>query len=55
MRRGHVAAATLSVFLTQMQWAADEVDPATIPADLQSAQLDSGERDTLALALSLGD
>ena len=38
-----------------MGWSPEDVDSATIPADLQEAHLDRGERDALDLAVALGD
>ena len=55
MRQGYEDARTLYLFLNQMEWSPEDVDPAAIPADLQEAHLDRGERDTLALAVALGD
>ena len=55
MRQGYEDARTLYLFLNQMGWSPENVDPATIPADLQEAYLDRGERDTLALAVALGN
>jgi predicted nucleic acid-binding protein len=54
MRRGHEDARTLYLFLNQMGWNPDDLDPAAIPADLREIHLDRGERDTLALAIALG-
>lgn len=54
MRQGYEDARTLRLFLDQMGWHPEEVDPADISADLREARLDRGERDTLALAASLG-
>lgn len=36
-------------------WNPEDVDLAGIPADLREAHLDLGERDTLALAMALGN
>jgi predicted nucleic acid-binding protein len=55
MRQGYEDARTLYLFLNQMGWSPEDVDSATIPADLQEAHLDRGERDTLTLAVALGD
>jgi predicted nucleic acid-binding protein len=55
MRQGYEDARTLHLFLNQMGWSPEDVDPATIPVDLQEAHLDRGERDTLALAVALDD
>lgn len=55
MRQGYEDAGTLYLFLNQMGWSPEDVDFATISADLQEAHLDRGERDTLALAVALGD
>ena len=49
MRQGHEDARTLLLFLDQMEWGPQEVDPAEIPDELAEARLDRGERDTLAL------
>ena len=54
MRQGHEDARTLHLFLNQVGWNPEDVDPAGIPTDLREAHLDVGERDTLALALALG-
>ena len=43
----------MSFFLNQSKWTPDSVDQATMPVDLRKASLDRGERDTLALAVSL--
>ncbi len=53
LRRGYEDARTLLLFLDQMGWSAEGVDPATIPTDLHEVRLDRGERDTLALAITL--
>lgn len=53
MRQGHEDARTLLLFLDQMKWGPQKADPAEIPAELAGARLDRGERDTLALALTL--
>lgn len=45
---------TLQIFLNQSGWSPENVEPATIPADLREAHLDQGERDTLVLAAALG-
>lgn len=55
MRQGHEDARTLHLFLNQVGWNPEDVAPAAIPTDLREAHLDRGERDTLALALALGD
>jgi predicted nucleic acid-binding protein len=55
MRQGYEDARTLHLFLNQVEWSPEDVGPAAIPADLQEAHLDPGERDTLALAVALGD
>ena len=55
MRQGYEDARTLCLFLNQMGWKPEDVDPAKIPTDLRAAHLDRGERDTLALAITLGD
>lgn len=54
MRQGHEDARTLHLFLSQVGWNPEDMDPAGIPTDLREAHLDVGERDTLALALALG-
>jgi len=54
MRHGHPDASTLHLFLSQMEWQPEDVEPTGIPADIQAAHLDRGERDTLGLALALG-
>ena len=53
-RQGYEDARTLLLFLEQMNWSPERVDPAAIPADLHEVRLDRGERDTLALAMTLG-
>lgn len=53
LRRGYDDARTLSLFLEQMGWSAEDIDPATIPTNLHEAHLGRGERDTLTLALTL--
>jgi predicted nucleic acid-binding protein len=53
MRQGYEDARTLLLFLNQVDWSPHEVEPAEIPADLQEARLDRGERETLALAVKL--
>ncbi len=45
---------TLQIFLNQSGWSPENVEPATIPADLREAHLDQGKRDTLVLAAALG-
>jgi predicted nucleic acid-binding protein len=55
MRQGQEDARTLQLFLSQMEWSPEDVDPTVIPRDLQEAHLDRGERDTLALAVALGN
>lgn len=55
MRQGYEDARTLYFFLNQMGWKPEDVDPAKFPPDLAAAHLDRGERDTLALALDLGN
>lgn len=55
MRRGYEDARRLYLFLNQVGWTPEDVDPAAIPADLREAHLDRGERDTLALALTSDD
>lgn len=54
MRQGYEDARTLYLFLNQMGWSPEDVEPAAIPADLREVHLDRGERDTLALASALG-
>lgn len=54
MRQGHEDARTLRLFLDQMEWCPEDVDPADVPTDLHEARLDQRERDTLALAETLG-
>jgi predicted nucleic acid-binding protein len=55
MRQGYEDARTLHLFLDQIGWKPEEVDLAGVPADLQQAHLDRGERDTVAMALTLGN
>ena len=55
MRQGHEDARTLYLFLNQVGWSPEDVDPAAIPANLAEAHLDRGERDTLVLAITLSD
>ena len=53
VRQGYEDAGTLRSFLDQMGWRPQQVEPANMPAGLREAHLDRGERDTLALAISL--
>jgi len=53
IRQGYEDARTLHSFLNQMDWHPQQVEPASVPPDLREAHLDRGERDTLALAMSL--
>jgi predicted nucleic acid-binding protein len=53
MRAGYEDAHILYLFLEQTRWPVHEVVPKDVPADLRTAPLDRGERDTLALALAL--
>jgi len=46
-RQGYQDARTLLLFLEQMNWSPQSVDPAAIPADLLEVRLDRGERDTV--------
>ncbi len=55
IRWGYEDATTLQLFLDQLGWKHEDVDPAVMPDDLRAAHLDQGERDTLALAISLGN
>ena len=55
MRQGHEDARTLLLFLNQVGWNPEDVDAAVIQAGLHEAYLDRGERDTLALAMALGN
>lgn len=55
MHQGYEDARTLLLFLEQMGWKPEDVDLVAIPADLQQAHLDRGERDTVAMALTLGN
>jgi predicted nucleic acid-binding protein len=55
MRQGHADARTLCLFLKQVGWSPQDVDPAGMPIDLREAHLDRGERDTLALAVAFGN
>lgn len=55
IRQGYEDATTLRLFLDQTGWKPEDVDPAGVPADLRAARLDRGERDTLALAVGLGN
>lgn len=50
LRRGYKDAPLLRLFLQQQQWVATQVQ--TIPASLSSANLDQGEKEAIALALS---
>jgi predicted nucleic acid-binding protein len=52
MHAGYEDARTLYLFLAQTGWPVQEVKD--VPADLCAAPLDRGERDTLALAVTLG-
>jgi predicted nucleic acid-binding protein len=51
VRQGHEDAGALLIFLDQMGWS-PEASLLGIPAELEEAKLDRGERDTLALALA---
>jgi predicted nucleic acid-binding protein len=53
VRQGYEDAGTLRSFLDQMGWRPQQVEPVNMPAGLREAHLDRGERDTLALAISL--
>ncbi len=54
IRQGYEDARRLAFFLRQEEWLPEDVDPAMITADLLQAHLDTGERDTLALATASG-
>jgi hypothetical protein len=43
LRQGYEDAQTLRRFLNQMGWVPEDVDPATMPADLYAAHLDRGQ------------
>ena len=53
IRQGHEDARTLHLFLDQMEWRPQQGEATNMPAGLREAHLDRGERDTLALAISL--
>ena len=53
VRQGYEDAGRLRSFLGQMRWRPQQVGSAEMPAELLEAHLDRGERDTLALAISL--
>ena len=55
MRQGYEDARTLFLFFNQVGWSPQDIDLASIPADLRESHLDRGERDTLALAVALGN
>jgi predicted nucleic acid-binding protein len=55
LRQGHADASTLYHFLERMGWQAQDVRADQVPDHLLDAQLDTGERDALALALIMGD
>jgi predicted nucleic acid-binding protein len=54
IRQGYEDARRLEFFLRQEEWLPEDVDHATMAADLLPAHLDTGERDTLALAIASG-
>jgi len=51
LRYGYKDAHTLQIFLSQSHWQPDEIDPEAKPESLDEALLDTGERDTLILAI----
>lgn len=54
VRQGYEDARTLYLFLNQMKWNPTKIDRTSIPSGLAEAHLDRGERDTLALAATMG-
>jgi predicted nucleic acid-binding protein len=52
LRQGYEDARTLKLFLEQTGW--EPEDAPTCPEGIENAHLDRGERNTLALAISLG-
>ncbi len=50
LRYGHVDAQRLQQFLAQVKWQSEPVNLADIPALIETAHLDRGEKDTLTLA-----
>jgi len=55
LRYGHEDAKTLRRYLGQVGWQPEDVPEPAISDELREAPLDRGERETIALALSLGD
>jgi len=55
LRQGYEDARTLYDHCQQMNWHPESVPVSSIPPELEAVGLDSGERDTLALALGLGN
>jgi len=56
LRRGYSDSRTIQVFMRQAGWEPiEEINLKDAPISLQQAHLDRGEKDTLALALSLGN
>ncbi len=55
LRYGHEDAKTLHRYLGQVGWQPEDVPEPAISDELREAPLDRGERETIALALSLGD
>lgn len=53
VRQGYEDAGTLRSFLDQLGWRPQQVALANMPAGLDEAHLDRGERDTIVLAISL--
>lgn len=54
-QQGYQDANTLCLFLNQMGWEPEEIDPADVPASLWKGRIDRGEREALALAFKLRD
>jgi predicted nucleic acid-binding protein len=55
IRQSYEDARRLESFLRQEGWLPEDIDRATMSADLRQAHLDVGERDTLALAMASGN
>jgi predicted nucleic acid-binding protein len=53
LQRGYQDARTLYIFLNQVGWKPEQVAPAAISARLSEAAIDHGEREALALAITL--
>ena len=55
LRHGYEDARVIRTFLEEMGWTPEPVSLEEMPPALRTAPLDRGERDTLALALNLGE